>query len=269
MPVLRPFTITASVLVAHVSWGSCLHSTPRSAEVEAAGAKKVVVSAGAGDLIITGDAATSLVHATGDACGENAQTLEGVQIEVRRNGDTVYVTAVMPQHSPFQQASLDLKVAMPAGAAVEVEDSSGDIVVKNVAGAKVDDSSGDQTIRDIAGDVAVQDSSGDIVIEGVRGNVEVRDSSGEIKVVNIGGNVTIPVDSSGGMTIARVRGNVHVLNDSAGDIVLEDINQNANIDRDGAGDIRAANIGGDFTVADDGTGDISHRNVLGRVSTPD
>lgn len=266
----RVLALSASMLFAHAAFGSCEHRASRSGEVDAAGARKVVVEAAAGDLIVAGKAGMKFVHASGEACAEDMQTLEAIQLEVRRDGDEVHVRAVMPEQRSFRRrATLDLKIELPADAVLELQDSSGDLKVLHVAAARIDDSSGDQSIREIAGDVKVQDSSGDVEIEGVRGSVELRDSSGEVKIKDVAGNVSIPVDSSGSLTVRHVRGDVHIATDSSGDIVIADVNQNIRIDNDSSGDIRVADVGGAFTVASDTTGDISHRNVLGKITIPD
>lgn len=257
-----------SLLAAQQVFAECRHTTPRNADIDAAGARKIIVASGAGDVVIAGDASATHVRVTGEACAETAQDLDGVQLEARRDGDTVYVRAIMPkQRNPFGHPSLDLALVVPASLALELTDSSGDLSVRSVAAAKIDDSSGDVSVRDVATDVTVDDSSGDIEIDRVSGNVVVRDSSGEVRVEDVGGNVSIPVDSSGALGLRRIRGNVHIGSDSSGNIVLAEINQNVQIDNDSSGRIRASDVGGSLTVAN-GTGDIEHRNVLGEVRIP-
>jgi len=265
----RALLLPVSLLAAQSVFADCDHEASRSADLDATGARKLVVSVAAGDLVVLGESGATRVRANGDACAASAAALEGIQLDARRDGDIVRVTAVMPkQRFALTQARLDLQLSVPASIELELQDSSGDIEIKTVAAARIDDSSGDQSIRDIAGDVSIDDSSGDVEIESVRGNVVVRDSSGDVKVTDVAGNVAIPVDSSGHLGLRRIRGDVHIGSDSSGDIVLTEINQNVRIDYDSSGDIRAADIGGDFTVETDSTGDIAQRNVLGQVRIP-
>ena len=269
MSKLRVLVSSSLVLFSHAALGDCDHRESREGEVDATGIRKVVVLAGAGDLVVSGDPNTKVVRADGEACAETRKELELVRLEVRREADTVFVKALMPERDSFiRHTSLDLKVEVPSNIALALEDSSGDLKVEGVAAARIDDSSGDQVIRQIAGDVTVNDSSGDVEIDAVRGNVVVRDSSGEVEVADVEGNVTIPVDSSGDLTLKRVRGNVHILTDSSGDIIVAEINKNVRIDNDSSGKIRVSDVGGDFTVEHDSTGGISHRNVLGKVDIP-
>jgi DUF4097 and DUF4098 domain-containing protein YvlB len=266
---LRALGFAAVLAISLPASADCDRRADKSADIDASGANKLVIDVGAGDLVVTGSASTPQVRARGEACADSQKLLDAIRIDTRRDGSTLFLTTVMPEgRSIMQQASLDLTIELPAGLAVEIDDSSGDIEVRKVAAVKISDSSGDQSIRDVEGDVSVADSSGDIRIQTVRGNVAVRDSSGDIRVTDITGNVTIPVDSSGGMSLQRIRGDVHILTDSSGDIVIADVNQNVQIDNDSSGDIRANDIGGNLTVAHDTTGDISHRNVLGKVDIP-
>lgn len=266
----RAFMISAATLFAHAALGDCLHHASRTGEVDATGVSKVIVSAAAGDLVVTGAPDAKLVRVDGEACAESEKSLEAVRLEVRRDGATAYVKAILPKRDSFMRhASLDLKVMAPSSVAIEVHDSSGDLKVEHVASARIDDSSGDQVVRDITGDVTVDDSSGEIEISGVRGSVVVRDSSGEVEIADVAGDVKIPVDSSGSLSLKRIRGDVHIETDSSGDISIADINQNVRIDNDSSGSIRVSDVGGNFTVRNDSTGGISHRNVLGTVTIPD
>jgi hypothetical protein len=255
--------------LSHTAFGDCEHTIPRSAEIDAVGARRVMIDVGAGDLVVTGTQGATRVLAKGEACAESTKLLDAVRIDTRRDGDTIYVKTVLPASDSWMNStSLDLKIELPASVAVELDDSSGDIELRNVAAAKVSDSSGDQSIREVDGDLSVDDSSGDIDIQTIRGNVSVRDSSGDVRVSDVNGSVTIPVDSSGGLSLRRVRGDVHILSDSSGDIVIADVNQNVLIDNDSSGDIRVSDIGGNFTVSHDSTGDLTHRHVLGSVNIP-
>lgn len=269
MIVLRALLLSASTLVIQAAWADCDVRASRSAEVDASGVRKVIVDVGAGDLRITGTPNTTAVRVKGEACAESSRALEATQLEVRREGDTVHVIAVMPEKDSYiRNATLDLRIDLPSSVAVEVDDSSGDIEISKVAGARVDDSSGDQSVHDITGDVTIDDSSGDVDVKSIRGAVVVRDSSGDVKVVDIVGNVTIPSDSSGSLSLRRISGDVLIEADSSGDISIEDVNRSVRIDRDSSGDIRVSDVGSDFTVLKDGAGGISHRNVLGKVSLP-
>lgn len=239
-----------AALMSHAAMADCRLSADRTAEVDAAGIRTVVIGAEAGDLAVHGTG-TARVLAKGRACANSEETLAAIRIETRRDGDTLHVDAILPDnHHPFNLRSLDLSIELPATLVVRIADSGGDIEVENVAG------------------VRVEDSSGDIEIETVNGNVEVSDSSGDVVIADVTGNVLIPVDSSGDLVFRRVHGGVHVRTDSSGSIVASEINGDVTIDSDSSGGIKVSQVGGDFTVANDSSGDIEHRSVLGKVSIP-
>jgi len=261
--------LVGALVLSPIAFGNCAHEATRSATIEGAGVRKVVLATGPGDLTVRGVQAATQVRATGTACAPSQPALDAISIDIRREGDTVFLTSVIPDSRTFKNHGwLDLNVELPMSTGIDLDDSSGDIDVHRVASATINDSSGDQRVHDIAGDVAVTDSSGDIDIRNVRGNVSVRDSSGDIKIQDVAGKLSIPVDSSGGINLRAVRGGIHIVNDSSGDIVITDANQDITIDNDSSGDIRVRDIGGNFTVRNDTSGNIEYRNVLGRVRVP-
>lgn len=261
--------IAASLLLSQAVIADCSHTAARNAKIDANGVRAVVIHAGAGDLTVRGIASVSGIEARGEACAGSQERLDAIRIEVRRDGDTVHVATVIPEHESFMNfGKIDLTVELPARLDIDLKDSSGDLSLTGVASARIEDSSGDQSIRDIAGNVVVQDSSGEIDIKSIRGNVEVSDSSGDVRIVEVTGDVRIPVDSSGGLVMRSIHGQVHIETDSSGDISISDVNRDVTIDTDSSGDIRVEDVGGQLTVAHDSSGDIDHRNVLGAVSIP-
>jgi hypothetical protein len=234
----------------------CKVSANRAAGIDTAGATKVVIRAGAGDLEIRGIENTRRLEARGGACASTQELLDAIQINVRRERDVIYVETDLPQYDLERNedrdvgtAYLNLGVALPRSIPVEALDSSGDAVVSNLTTLVMQDSSGDLTVRDVSGAVELQDSSGDLLVEDV-GEVTLGDSSGDIRIQRVKRNVLIKVDSSGNIRVTNVGGSVIVESDSSGDIEVDD-------------------IGGEFAVWADGSGDIRHSNVRGSVSVPD
>jgi DUF4097 and DUF4098 domain-containing protein YvlB len=241
--------------------------------LDAAGARNIVIGAGAGDLKVRGVSGQASVIASGRACASSEKLLGEIQLETRREGDTVYVKTMLPDTDNVgvffnHYATLDLTVSVPSTVAIRLEDSSGDTELKDVQSAVVADGSGDLEISNVTGDLEVTDSSGDIDIRKVGGSLSVKDSSGDMEIEDVQGNVLIPVDSSGDIRIAQVTGGVHIVNDSSGEIVINHVRQDVAIDSDSSGDISVDDIGGNFTVGNDGSGDIHHGKVAGQVSLP-
>ena len=244
--LLLPLIAAAQLAVAP-SLGSALvfmddYTAPRNAVVDAAGAKVVRVHALAGELKIRGRDGLTKVDVHGTARASNEDYLRDITLTAERHGDVVDVRVDIPERTfvgigRFYRA-LDLDIDVPAGVALEVEDSSGDLEIADVGALDLDDSSGDITLEHIGGTLRVEDSSGYMRIDGVKGDVSLRDSS-----------VTVTEDSSGEIEMHDISGTVHIERDSSGGISVHD-------------------IGGDFVVDRDGSGGIDYRGVKGSVQIP-
>lgn len=268
-------TLLGCLCAASVFADSCKYSAERKTDADAAPVRKVVLGAGAGDLVVRGEEGMSGFSARGRACASSQALLDEIQIEVRREGDTVYLKTLLAQTDDgvifgfTRYAYLDLTVSVPRSVEISLEDSSGDLELSGVSQAAVIDSSGDQTLRDIGGDLDVIDSSGELRIERVAGRLRLKDSSGDIEVDDVKGDVEVTVDSSGEIGMKRIQGGVHILTDGSGDIRLSDVQRDVTIDVDTSGDIDVDRVGGSFTVGADGSGGISHDRVVGAVRLPE
>ena len=237
------------------STDDCRYTAERDATVDAAGADLLRLSAAAGSLRVVGVPGLQEIRVRGEACASRRERLDEIRLVADRSGDEVRVQVEMPDRSGSwwrgnDEMRLDLVLEIPEDMALDVDDSSGDTEIQNVAALSIDDSSGGLDLRDIGGELRVRDSSGEIRIDGVRGDVRLHDSSGGIEVRDVRGSVTVERDSSGGIRITEVTGDVLILRDSSGGIAV-------------------ASVGGDFVVERDGSGGISYRDVEGGVDIPD
>jgi hypothetical protein len=250
----------------------CEHSAQRTANSAGPDIERVVVEAGAGDLVVRGAEGRD-VKVDGKACASSTKLLDEIRLEIRRDGNTVFVRTLMPDMSlglfGSHNAHMDVTVAVPKTATLKIQDSSGDLEVTDVQAAAIQDSSGDQTLERIAGDLDVADSSGEIKIVGVGGGLRLKDSSGDVDINEVAGDVVVDVDSSGDLDIRRITGGVHILNDSSGDIEIHDVKRDVTIDDDSSGGILVQDVGGNFTVGSDGSGGIRYERVTGSVRVPD
>jgi DUF4097 and DUF4098 domain-containing protein YvlB len=259
-----------------VSFGmgdDCKFSADRAAGIEASGVEKVIIRAGAGDMKVLGRANAVRIEARGVACAARQELLDATLISVRREGNAVIVETALPENlagwtlGKNEYAYIDLGVALPANLPVEALDSSGDAAFEDLNQLTLQDSSGDLDVRRIAGLADISDSSGDIDV-GETGNVRVRDSSGDMELRGVRGEVDIELDSSGDIRVLDVGGSVRVRQDSSGSIRIEDVKGNVDVDSDSSGDIRAARVGGHFTVREDSSGSIDHSAIGGKVTIP-
>ena len=254
----------AAIALPAAAWdGGCDAFGDRQAQADAAGAERIEILAGAGDLQLTGRSGTQ-VDATGRACARDDEELARVQLHAERDGAVVRVVADIPREIDY--AYLDLRIDVPEGVPVRITDSSGDLRVRHVAALDLRDSSGDIEIEDVPGDVSVEDSSGDVDIDGAMGSLTLEDSSGELYLTAVG-DTHVVSDSSGDIRISRA-GAVRIDVDSSGEIVCRDVTGSVSVGEDSSGSIEVSNVGGDFTVNSDGSGDIEYADVAGRVSVP-
>lgn len=190
----------------------------------------------------------------GKACASSQLLLDTLRLEVRRDGDTVYIEAGPRNEGNVvtigkAYAQLDVGIALPQALPVEARDSSGDFRASGVGRLTLDDSSGDIDLRRI-------------------GSAEIKDSSGDIKVTDAGGDVTITFDGSGNIDLSNIGGNAEVGSDGSGDIRIVGVKGNVLIGADGSGDIVVEDVGGDFTLGNDGSGDVLTKNIAGKISVP-
>ena len=249
----------------------CKFTAERTGGISVAGAKRVEIRAGAGELKVTGKRGTGEVSAVGRACASAQELLDQIQLKVTREGDVIHVDVQMPDVDAIQGrafAILDLNIDLPDNLPLVAVDSSGDARFEGLASSDITDSSGELTIADIKGDLRVRDSSGDIEVRHVSGNVQLEDSSGEIEVDEVQGDVLVSSDSSGSMTIRHIGKGVRVAQDSSGDIDIADVKGSVNIDSDSSGGVDVQRVGGAFTLGSKGSGDIKVAEITGAVSLP-
>jgi DUF4097 and DUF4098 domain-containing protein YvlB len=261
--------------VSAMAWGDgCKFTADRAGGVDAKGIEKVVIRAGAGDMKVVGRGTAVRVEARGTACAAKQELLDQIQISVRREGTTVFVETALPQDNVSgwsfgdnEYAYIDIGIALPSHIPVEAIDSSGDAEFEDLKELALQDSSGDLEVRRIAGLADISDSSGDIDVNSA-GAVRLRDSSGDIDVNEVRGDVEVVLDSSGDILIANVGGSARVRQDSSGNLRFEDIKGNVDVDSDSSGDIYAGRVTGTFTVSEDSSGSIEHESIGGNVQVP-
>ncbi len=249
---VRP-TIVSRVQVRHA--GACSYELDRELTIPVEGTESLAIRAGAGALHVEGQRDLEEIVVVGRVCASHEEYLDDLDLSVERargSGDLTLVTRY-PEHrmrsSGDNTARIDLTVLIPMGMSVDIDDSSGDIVVSGTGDLRIDDSSGSIRAFQINGALSIDDSSGDLEIEDVAGDVVIDDGSGGLDIRDVQGSVSLR-DGSGGIDIAEVES----------DVLIES---------DGSGSIDVRNVGGDFRVGRDGSGGIRHSGVEGRVDVPE
>lgn len=244
----------------------CSVEEPRRASLDAAGATRLEIVAGAGSLSVVGAPAAASAEIRGTACAPDAERLAGIELRAERRGDTLYVETVFAEDVPGQRR-LSLEISAPAGLAVSIEDGSGAVEVRGFAAVAIDDGSGPIEVRDIGGDVAIEDGSGEITLAEIGGDATIEDGSGAIDVAGVRGSLRIDEDGSGGIDVRGVGRDVEIADDGSGGIEIEGVGGDVRIGEDGSGGIVARGVHGDFTLERDGSGDVDV-DAEGRVTLP-
>jgi hypothetical protein len=165
--------------------------------------------------------------------------------------------------SGINRQVINLTVRMPSNLALDLDDGSGFIEMKNI-GNKVDitDGSGEMTIQNIGGDLEIDDGSGSTSIEYVKGNLDIEDGSGDLEVANVEGSVEID-DGSGSLVARKIKGDLFI-DDGSGEIRVEYIGGDVRI-TDGSGSIYIESVDQDVTITEGGSGSVEISDVKGRV----
>ncbi|MCJ7679770.1 MAG: DUF4097 domain-containing protein [Candidatus Aminicenantes bacterium] len=225
----------------------------RQLSLDTDGIEMMVIECGAGDCRIEGVEGRDSIEVRaritvrGMSSRRSRQFIEEkVVLTLERNGSRAVLKSLFRPHiSLFSVGSkmIDLTILVPSRLDLDIDDSSGDMDLKNIDGSVViDDSSGDITVRNVRGNVDIDDNSGDIVLEAVGGSVMIDDRSGTIELRDLGGRVNVD-DSSGDIFIQTAVGDVTV-SDSSGDITIDGVERDVIIKSDGSGDVDITNVRG-------------------------
>lgn len=251
--VLTGFVLTGLVALAPIALAEdCDFTADREASIDLSGATLIEIDAAAGELKVMGRSGLAQVRVQGEACASSKDLLEGIQIVTKRSGDKVRIIAEIPEAGwslRSTTARLNLKIEVPNNVALRIDDSSGAMELSDIAAAEV------------------EDSSGEIVAKNIGGRLKIDDSSGSIRVTEVDGDVIIN-DGSGSIDLRGVRGSVMIDEDGSGSIEIVDVDSDVMVREDGSGSIRVKQVGGDFTVRRDGSGGIDYHEVGGRVDVP-
>lgn len=203
-----------------------------------------IANTGAGDITIIGEANRRSI--TVDATLHYNEPSD-IQLSLEKRNNQAYLVAdtVNTVGVGWQQMSyVDLVVYVPASMVVELQDGSGDAL-----------------LRGLTNNVTIDDGSGDVNLTG-GANVRIKDGSGELAISQVSGSLTLD-DGSGDATINNVPGTV-TITDGSGDLALSIVGD-VTID-DGSGDISVTDAAS-LKVPSSGSGDIAYSNIRGNIIT--
>jgi hypothetical protein len=120
---------------------------------------------------------------------------------------------------PTRGCWIDYDVTVPAGTTVSGAADSGTVDLTGVAEANVRASSGDVRVKDVAGAVNVEADSGTVELSGIGGTVVAKAESGNVSATDVRGGVTLRASS--GDVEARGIGGAAQVDSSSGSVVVE------------------------------------------------
>ena len=232
---MRSFIVMAmfTASLANAAWNGYIED--RSLELPAAGVQALEIESGAGILEVTTNSALQqiLVEAQiriANADADEARELieSDLRLALEKRADKAMLIAYF-DHGMWNadwNSSVDLRVQMPQGLAlmiddgsgpisvtaptseVFIDDGSGSIEILSAGKTVIDDGSGSIEAADIVGDISIDDGSGDILIRRVDGSVIIDDGSGGINVADVSKDLTIIDDGSGSLRLSDIRGQV-------------------------------------------------------------
>ena len=213
----------ACVISVDGGFDSCRYTAERNATIQTQGMSRVRVIARAGSLDIRGRPGQSEVRVSGTACAYAEGDLDDIELRATESNDEILIEAHIPD-----RGRLDMVIELPDSMAVDVDDSSGSVEIRDVASVTLHDGSGHIVLERIAGDVTVDDGSGHLAIHEVGGSVIVEDDgSGHIEITQVNQDVVIEEDGSGRIEVTDVRGNFTVrgMDQGSGTRALSSSNQ--------------------------------------------
>ena len=276
-------------------------------DVPAVNARSITFDVQEGDLIIRGDPAATSVQMRVSIdrywlfkLGEEGILKQLIKVSGEGTPELKIVTYIEPSWRNYGRAEypIDFEVVVPAGAVLNLRDTSGKIEISDIHSAvEVHDGSGTLAVRHVKGPLTIDKESGDVRVEDVLGTTTIASRSGQLQFLRVGelnvtasdGNLDVIdagsarlVNKGGNIRVSGVKGSVHI-DDDSGEIQVTQVGGDVDI-RDTSGQIRASHVGalriddtsGDVVV--DGarsvnvrtkeSGQVKVKNVAGEVNIP-
>ncbi len=246
-------------------------------EVPAEGARSITFQVQEGDLVVRGDPTATTVRMTVSIdrywlfkLGEADILKRLVTVSGQSTPHISIATHIEPSWRNYGRAEypIDFEVVVPAGAVLNIRDTSGKIEISAMNSAvQVNDTSGTLSLVRVKGPADIEKESGDVRVQDVAGGVTISSRSGQLQFRRVGelnvtasdGNLDVAdtwsarlVNKGGNVHVSAVKGNL-TIDDDSGEIQVRDIGGEVSI-HDTSGQIRASRVGA-LTV-DDTSGDI-------------
>jgi hypothetical protein len=201
----------------------------RAADVDASGARVVMIHTNAGRVDVTGSTVDRRVAAAiSTTMASAAPDLADSRFLIERHADTVYVRATFPEARPG--TSYGVTIQTPAETSVRLNSAMGNARVSHVAAASVRHKIGDVTVDTIAGDVEITSQMGALRVRQAGGSVLIPEASGSLEVHGAGKNVTIDRFEAGSIAVTDVIGDVRLKSLRMGSVDVANVRGDVTID---------------------------------------
>lgn len=250
--------------------------------VPASGVRAITFKVQEGDFVVRGDANVNEIQMNVSIdrmwifkLGEQDILKRLIKVSGEGTEHVTIVTDIPRSIANWGRAEypIDFEIVVPAGATLELEDTSGKIEIAGMrADVAVRDSSGTFWARDLSGALDLVKESGDIRIERVGGATSIQSHSGQMTLRNLqaveikesDGNIdasqlaSARIHNKGGnVKVTSVAGDLQI-DDDSGELVISDVRGALEI-RDTSGQVRTQNTGA-VTIRDS-SGDVTVRNA--------
>ncbi len=232
---MRKELLTAVLLTGLAAPAAADYTEARELSVDASGAGELLLTTGAGSLIVEGVAGLDKVEVEAEIVVDVMRDSKGRKIieesavlELERTGNRISLVAEFEDRTwgfgsdgrinLVVRAPADLPLSIDDGsgslkargftAEVRIDDGSGSIDVDNVGALRIEDGSGSISVSHANGDVHITDGSGSITVDAVDGTVTIDDGSGSINVSEVSQDLVILDAGSGSVNVSDVRGTV-------------------------------------------------------------
>lgn len=253
------YLIAAFLLIATQGWSKSFWFEYQK-NIEVPENVELVISNTSGRIEITGMpvsvisiSATKNVRATDQE--EAEEVAEHIEIKARKTGrritiQTRYLKMINRSDSFWKKllgtgsdsfGSVDYTISVPHGCDVDIDNTSGDVSVTNIArSVHISGSSGEVRLENIEGDIDIESLSGNISIHNVKGDIEIAVASSDMELSSITGAVDIRA-TSGNKRGEYISGPVKI-SQTSGNVELKYLD----------GDLRFKSTSGDISVEQDG-----------------
>jgi hypothetical protein len=175
------------------------------------GLKKIKISNAFGKINVSKASGQDIeIHADitiGNNNENQAKTFSEKAIEISKDSSIKISTSDF-KADDIKSIRVDYIIKVPEGIEVEVDNSFGDISVREISSnVDIENSNGKITAGAIEGNAVIKNSFGAIEVTDVKGNVNIKNSNGLTAVKNAGGNVDVK-NSFGDIEIQIAGGNV-------------------------------------------------------------